>query len=168
MNRSINKVSKQVQKATALDTSKSSTLRKRIFNSKNMKRSKSTDHLTNSEENTTISLNCSTLSRLQNFSVNDYTNDMIASQLTLIEWDNFLDIHVCHCLNSKAQGVNCDSKQPIDPQSINSVQCLFIDNYLCKSLYKMIQFSYVVRHWVSAEVLMVDNYKVKLILKIKI
>ncbi len=71
-----------------------------------------------------------------------------------------MDIHVCHCLNSKAQGVNCDAKQPIDPNSIKPEQCLFIDNYLCKSLYKMIQFTYLLTHWVSAEILMIDNLKV--------
>ena len=81
--------------------------------------------------------------------------------------DNFLDIHVCHCLNSKAQGVNCSSKQPIDPNNINSKQCLFVDNYLCKGLYKMIQFDYLLAHWVSAEILMIDNVKIQAELIVK-
>jgi hypothetical protein len=72
-----------------------------------------------------------------------------------------LDIHVCHCLNSKAQGVFCDSKQPINPNGIISGQCLFVDNYLSKGIYKMIQFNYLLSHWVSAELLIVDNSKVK-------
>ncbi len=160
----MNKSTKRISAAqkSPVETGKPSTLRKRIFNTKNIKRSKSTEHLTNSEENTSICLNASTLNRRENFSITDHATDLIASQLTLIEWDNFLDIHVCHCLNSKAQGVNCDARHPIDPSSINSGQCLFVDNYLCKSLYKMIQFNYVLGHWVSAEVLMIDNPKVKI------
>lgn len=71
-----------------------------------------------------------------------------------------MDIHVCHCLNSKAQGVNCDSKQPIDPSSINVDQCLFVDNYLSKSVYKMMQFSFMLTHWVSAEILLLESIKV--------
>lgn len=94
------------------------------------------------------------------FLVSDFTIEKIASQLTLIEWDNFLDIHVCHCLNSKAQGVNCDSKQPIDPKIINTQTCLFVDNYLSKSVYKMIQFNYLLTHWVAAEILLSDSTKV--------
>jgi hypothetical protein len=77
-----------------------------------------------------------------------------------VKKDNFLDIHVCHCLNSKAQGVNSDSRQPIDPNTITSQSCLFVDNYLSKSVYKMIQFNYLVTHWVASEVLMADNVKV--------
>lgn len=56
-----------------------------------------------------------------------------------------------------------DSRQPIDPNIINTKQCLFVDNYLSKSLYKMIQFNYLLTHWVSAEILMMDNLKVNLI-----
>lgn len=133
------------------------TIKKRIFNQKNLKRSKSTENLTHGIDSS-ISLN-STLGQT-NWFFGDYPIETVASQLTLIEWDNFLDIHVCHCLNSKAQGVNCNAQLPIDPSSINSNQCLFVDNYLCKSLYKMIQFNYLLSHWVSAEILMIDNLKV--------
>ncbi len=73
-----------------------------------------------------------------------------------------MDIHVCHCLNSKAQGINCDSKQPIDPANINFEQCLFVENYLSKSVYKMIQFSFLISHWVSVEILLSDNIKVNI------
>ncbi len=72
-----------------------------------------------------------------------------------------MDIHVCHCLNSKAQGVNCDSKQPIDPNCINVEQCLFVDNYLSKSVYKMMQFNFMLTHWVSAEILLLESIKVE-------
>ncbi len=124
-------------------------------NSKN--RSKSTDQL-----NTTIESLNSTIGsskRAAEFFINDHSDELIVSQLTLIEWDNFLDIHVCHCLNSKAQGVNCDTKQPIDPNNINAQTCLFVDNYLSKSVYKMIQFNYSVTHWVTAEILLTESLK---------
>ncbi|CAF0766607.1 unnamed protein product [Brachionus calyciflorus] len=105
-------------------------------------------------------LNTTTSSTIRiDFLLSDFTIDKIASQLTLLEWDNFLDIHVCHCLNSKAQGVNCDSKQPIDPNIINNQSCLFVDNYLSKSVYKMIQLNYLLTHWVAAEILMTDSVK---------
>lgn len=80
--------------------------------------------------------------------------------------DNFLDIHVCHCLNSKAQGVNSDSRQPIDPNAINAQSCLFVDNYLSKSVYKMIHFNYLITHWVSSEILIADNVKVRRLVNI--
>ncbi len=120
-------------------------------------RSKSTDQL-----NTTLeSLNSTSTRRAAaEFYINDHSDELIVSQLTLIEWDNFLDIHVCHCLNSKAQGVNCDAKQPIDPSNINAQTCLFVDNYLSKSVYKMIQFNYSVTHWVTAEILLIESLKV--------
>lgn len=118
-------------------------------------KSKSIEYLHNEELSSTL-----TMTRRHNFFVFDYSIDLIASQLTLIEWDNFLDIHVCHCLNSKAQGVNSDSKQPIDPNNINFQSCLFVDNYLSKSVYKMIQFSYLLTHWVASEILISDNSKV--------
>jgi hypothetical protein len=102
-----------------------------------LSKSKSIEFLHNEHElNSTLSL-----SKKQDFFVFDYSIDLIASQLTLLEWDNFLDIHVCHCLNSKAQGVNSDSRQPIDPSNINSQSCLFVDNYLSKSVYKMYIFA---------------------------
>lgn len=123
-----------------------------------MPKSKSNEYLHNDELNST--LNLSAINRRDEFSVFDFSVDLIASQLTLVEWDNFLDIHVCHCLNSKAQGVNSDARQPIDPNTINSQSCLFVDNYLSKSVYKMIQFSYLITHWVASEILIADNIKV--------
>ena len=124
------------------------------------KRSKSSDILLNNDDSLS---NNHSYYRREAFSIADHPICVIASQLTLIEWDNFLDIHVCHCLNSKAQGVNCDAKQPIDPNNISTEQCLFVDNYLSKSVYKMIQFSFLLSHWVSAEILLIDNIKVSLL-----
>ena len=159
---SVNKASKQGKSGVKKGDSNlskqlknSALLTKRIY--KNMKqRSKSSDPSLSRAEDT------SSLSFKRDFVIAEHGVDAVASQLTLIEWDNFLDIHVCHCLNSKAQGVNCDAKQPIDPASIyNASQCLFVDNYLCKSLYKMIQFNHLLKHWVAAEILMIDSLKVK-------
>jgi hypothetical protein len=56
--------------------------------------------------------------KIDSFSLDDYPIFVIATQLTLIEWDNFLDIHPCHCLNSKAQGINLDSKSPINTDNM--------------------------------------------------
>jgi hypothetical protein len=126
---------------------------------KKLAKSKSSENLLNENEETGSNVSVSNLFRRANFSINDYPCELVASQLTLIEWDNFLDIHVCHCLNSRAQGVNCDAKQPIDPSIINTKQCLFVDNYLSKSVYKMIQFNFLLTHWVSAEILIIDNLK---------
>lgn len=127
------------------------------------KRARSNSKSKSTERNTTLNqddFNSTICSTIRNdFFISDFADDLIASQLTLIEWDNFLDIHVCHCLNSKAQGVNCDSKQPIDPNNINSQACLFVDNYLSKSVYKMIQFNYLLTHWVAGEILMSDSVK---------
>jgi hypothetical protein len=136
-------------------------------NSKN--RSKSTDQLNTTIEslNSTLGGGSSSAKRAE-FYISDFSDELIVSQLTLIEWDNFLDIHVCHCLNSKAQGVNCDARQPIDPSSINAQTCLFVDNYLSKSLYKMIQFNYLVTHWVTAEILLMESLKVRFFLNQKI
>lgn len=98
--------------------------------------------------------------KIDSFSLDDYPIFVIATQLTLIEWDNFLDIHPCHCLNSKAQGIYTDSKAPINTDNIFNQQSLFIDNYLSKSIYKMIQFNYSLTHWVSAEILNANSLKV--------
>ena len=128
-------------------------------------RSKSTDHL-NARSMEDLNSTIGSIKKTD-FYLKDYKDELIVSQLTLIEWDNFLDIHVCHCLNSKAQGVNCDSRQPIDPNNINAQTCLFVDNYLSKSLYKMIQFNYLVTHWVAAEILLMESSKVlKIILSL--
>lgn len=140
-------------------------LKKRILNS-SAKRARSSSKSKSRERNQNDSrhqddLNATTNSSYRiHFLVSDFTIEKIASQLTLIEWDNFLDIHVCHCLNSKAQGVNCDSRQPIDPNIINTQSCLFVDNYLSKSVYKMIQFNYLLTHWIAAEILLSDTSKV--------
>ena len=72
-----------------------------------------------------------------------------------------MDIHPCHCLNSKAQGIFTDSKAPISAKNIFTQQSLFIDNYLSKSIYKMIQFNYSLTHWVSAEILSANSLKVE-------
>lgn len=119
-------------------------------------RSKSTDAR---QDDLNSTLNSVARQRGAEFYINDHADDLIVSQLTLIEWDNFLDIHVCHCLNSKAQGVNCDTRQPIDPNHINAQTNLFVDNYLSKSLYKMIQFNYLVTHWATAEILLQQTTK---------
>lgn len=145
-------------------------LKKRILNS-SAKRARSRSKSKSRERNQNQSinqedLNATTVSSSRiDFLVSDFTVEKIASQLTLIEWDNFLDIHVCHCLNSKAQGVNCDSRQPIDPNIINTQSCLFVDNYLSKSVYKMIQFNYLLTHWIAAEILLSDSTKVSNISK---
>ena len=105
-------------------------------------------------------INSTSISRRREmFSVGDYAAEAIAAQLTLIEWDNFMDIHVCHCLNSRAQGVNCDWRQPIDPAAISGEHSLFVDNYLSKSIYKMIELNYLMTHWIAAEVLMAGHAK---------
>jgi hypothetical protein len=97
--------------------------------------------------------------KIDSFSLDDYPIYTLATQLTLIEWDNFLDIHPCHCLNSKSQGIYTDSKAPINTNNIFNQQSLFIDTYLSKSIYKMIQFNYQLTHWVSAEVLGAKNLR---------
>ncbi len=71
-----------------------------------------------------------------------------------------MDIHPCHCLNSKAQGIFTDAKAPISAKNIFTQQSLFIDNYLSKSIYKMIQFNFSLTHWVSAEILSANSLKV--------
>ena len=138
---------------------------KKIIKSRARSSSKSKSTERGLSANPSEDLNLTVSSRRESFYVFDYSVDVISSQLTLIEWDNFLDIHVCHCLNSKAQGVKADTKQPIDPNNIANKQCLFVDNYLSKSVYKMIQFNYLLAHWVSAEILMCDNLKVNYIEK---
>ena len=168
----INKILKKQSESKKLAKTLNSAIKKKIFASNSKKnnssligkkirsssksRSKSTDQL-----NTTVEDLNSTIGSVKraDFYIKDFDDELIVSQLTLIEWDNFLDVHVCHCLNSKAQGVNCDSKSPIDPNNINAQTCLFVDNYLSKSLYKMIQFNYLVTHWITAEILLMESSK---------